>query len=109
MHSDPLLLSTSEFLFNEHQTNLESHARNTGVVFVPETGLNLGHVVVDGYLRYRTLMRTFMSGIVFKHRMVTELYIHPMNVIYKSRYPGLALGLVVLCCDLDACEDIADQ
>ena len=109
MHSDltPTVASTTEFLFNDRQTSLEANARDTGAVFVPETGLSLGHVVADGYLRYRALMCTLMPDVVFKHRLVSELCIHPMNVIYKSRYPELSLGIVVLCCDLDACEDSA--
>jgi hypothetical protein len=48
-----VVVRAAEYLFDQRQQNRKTVSDVSGIKFMPETGLALGHVVLTGYLRYR--------------------------------------------------------
>jgi hypothetical protein len=57
----------------------------SGIKFMSETGLALGHVVLTGYLRYRALMTKHLPEVQFKCPLVPMITVHTMNVLLGYR------------------------
>ena len=80
-----VVVCAAEYLFDHRQENRKTAVDVSSIKIIHETGLALGHVVLTGYLRYRSLMTKNLPEVQFKYPLVPMITVHTMNVLLGYR------------------------